>query len=132
LGPQLGLPPDPENLMPSYPSFTGGFIIQRPWTREKEFHNAHNDMSHGYRYSFNLRATPLMRFTIEYPSLSNVDLVTLRDFFVARKGSYEEFDFTDPETTTVHTKCRFAQEAIEVNHVGWNQNGVRVVIQEYA
>ena len=117
--------------MPSYPTLTG-FTIQRPWAREKEYHNSHADMSHGWRYSFNLRATPLMRFIIEYPSLSETDFATLRTFFIDRKGSYEEFDFTDPETLTLHSKCRFAQEEMEINHRGYNENAIRVVIQEYA
>jgi hypothetical protein len=118
--------------VPSYPTLTGGVTIHRPWTREKRYDSVHNDLPHGYRYSFNLRATPLMRFVIEYSALSDADLATLRAFFLARSGSYEPFDFTDSETGITHTKCRFDQEELEVRHIGPNENAVTVEIQEYA
>ena len=118
--------------MPAIPILVGGVSVHRPWQRHREYANVHNDLPHGYRYSYNERATPLMRFEIEYGPISDDDCDTLRAFWDARKGQYETFEFTDPETAITYTKCRFAMDSFSVRRLGPNENAVNVVIQEFA
>lgn len=117
--------------MAAYPTFTSGVVVHRPWRYEREYKNVHNDMPHGFRYSYNLLATPLMRWIIEY-TFSDVDLVTMQAFWDSQFGGWDNITFTDPETGTVYTKCRFDMDSLVIRHVGPNQNAVTVVIQEHA
>lgn len=118
--------------MSAFPTLTGGVTVCLPWTTKREYHNIHNDMPHGWRYSYNERGTPLHQITVEYSNLGDADKETIEDFWAEMEGSYGEFSFTHPDTGTVHSKCRFDQEELEIQHVGPNQHSVRVVIQEYA
>lgn len=117
--------------MAAYPTFTGGYVVQRPWSYRRVFKNVHNDMPHGYRYSYNLRATALMEWEIEYPAFSDTDLATLQSFWESQKGPYLNMDFEHPETAVVYTKVRFAMDSLDIRHVGPNHNSVRVLLREH-
>ena len=116
--------------MPSFPTFSAGESVHLPYQQGHEFVNVMNRMPHGYQYGFNTVATALKRWEIEF-SLSDTDLITLKAFWEARKGAYEEFDFTDPDTLATTTKCRFDQDSLDIRYTGPNENLVRVEIQEY-
>jgi len=116
--------------MATFPTLAGGERTHRPWSYKREFLTTRNDMPTGKRYAYYHRATPLMRWTIGGESISDADVATLRNFFEARGGSYETFEFVDPETGTTHTKCRFDQGGFEERHIGPNENSVRLVIVE--
>jgi phage-related protein len=116
--------------MPAFPTFTAGESVHIPFGQITEYWNVINRQPHGYQYSYNILASGLKRWTIQF-SLSDTDLATLQAFWVARKGRYEEFTFTDPDTATTTAKCRFDQDSLEVRYAGPNENIVSVTIQEY-
>lgn len=117
--------------MPSFPTLAGGETVHQPFTQTADFQNVTNRQPHGWQYSYNLRSTPLRRWTISY-SLSDADLDTLLAFWNARKGAYEEFSFTDPDTTVTYSKCRFAGDGFRVEDAGPNEHLVTIEIHEYA
>lgn len=43
------------------------------------------------------------RFTLKYRSLSSANHLTILNFFIARKGAFESFTWTDPNDSTVYT-----------------------------
>lgn len=116
--------------MPAFPTFTAGESVHLPYRQEEEFANVRNLMPHGWQYSYNLIANGLKRWGIDF-SFSDTDLATLKAFWEARKGSYEEFTFTDPDTGVTTNKCRFDQDALDMRYVGPNETLVTVLIQEY-
>lgn len=116
--------------MPAFPTFTAGESVHVPFTQKTEFWNVVNRQPHGYQYSYNLLPDGLKRWEIEF-SFSDADLATMRTFWDARKGCYEEFTFTDPDTGVTTNKCRFDMESLDVRTVGPNEHLVSVVIQEY-
>ena len=118
--------------MPSFPTLAQGNTVQYPWTRRREYNNCHVSTDHGWRYSRNALATPLMSWSLEYPALSDADVSTLKAFWQARGGAYEAFTFTDPETSTAYTKCRFAGDEFVLRRIGPNHNSLTLAIQEYA
>lgn len=117
--------------MPAFPTFTAGESVHLPFSQGRGFQNVTNRQPHGWQYAYNLLATPLGRWQIQF-SLSDADLVTLQNFWDARKGAYEEFTFTDPDTGITHSRCRFDGEALAVEDVGPNEHLVTVNIVEYA
>lgn len=119
--------------MATFPVLSDGVCrVHLPYTQRKEYLTAGVDAETGWRYAYSWRATPLMRWVIEYSNLGDSDMATLRDFFIARYGRYDEFEFTDPETTTNHTRCHFGMDTLDIRHIGANQHAMTMVIEEYA
>lgn len=116
--------------MAAYPTFAFGGSVHLPFTEVVEAKNAQNRQPHGWQYSYSLRALALRRFEITH-LIDTTDLATLKAFWVARGGSFEEFDFTHPDTAVVYPSCRFAMDALEVEGFEPDLFRVRVVIQEF-
>lgn len=116
--------------MASFPTFGHGESVHLPFTPGVDFWNVVNRMPHGWQYSYNLLASGVKRWEFEL-CLSDAELATIKTFWDARKGSYEEFQFTDPDSGVTTTKCRFDQDSLEIRHAGPNENYVPIVIQEY-
>lgn len=66
-------------------------------------------------------AVALRRYALEYEGLNRAKLDVLVDFFAARKGPTERFDFTSPvPEETVAFPARFAADSSEL---AWEQTG---------
>ena len=116
--------------MPSFPTFSAGESVHLPFGQGVDYWNVTNRMPHGWQYAYNILPSGVKRWEITYV-LSDADLGTLRTFWEARSGSYEEFSFTDPDTGVTHDKCRFDMAELEVKYSQPNENTVTVSIQEY-
>lgn len=118
--------------MASYPVLADGVCrVHLPYIQRKEYLTAGVDAETGWRYAYSWRATPLMRWVIEYSNMGDADMATIRDFFAARFGRYDEFSYTDDETGTTHTRCHFGMDTLEIRHIGANHHAVTVTIEEF-
>lgn len=117
--------------MAAYPTFAFGGSAHIPFRETVEMRNVVNRQPHGWQYAFNLRATPLRRFEITH-LLNATDLATLEAFWAARKGPYESFSFTHPDTAVTYANCRFGMETLDIEGFDPGLFRVRVVIQEHA
>lgn len=125
--------------MATYPTINGGVTTQRPFTRTRVHRTTVNTMSTGKRYTYGWRATgltglptrPLFVWELNYPVITPAEVETLEDFFRARAGRLEAFDFTDPEDGTTYPNCRFGMDAMEIRYEGPNYCSTRVVIEEF-
>lgn len=86
-------------------------------------------MPHGYRYSYADRTSGMRPMRLEYHSITDADLTTLRDFMAARKGQLESFDLVHPETG-VTIVSRFATDEFEVRHISPNVHAVTIELIE--
>ena len=118
--------------MATFPVLSDGVCtVHLPFTQRREYLTAAVSASTGWRYDYSWRATPLMRWQSDY-QVGDADMATLRDFFIARNGRYDEFTFTDPETSTTYTKVHFGMDTLEIKHVGPNQHQMTLIMEEYA
>jgi hypothetical protein len=117
--------------MADYPTFDGGMVVQLPSSRVTRFETIRTDGDGGTRLTEYLYSTPVHVWNLEYPALTDSEAGTLKTFFLARGGRYEEFTFTDPWTTDVHTKCRFGMDELAIRQIAKNYNTCSVVIEEY-
>ena len=118
--------------MATFPTLTAGERTHRPWFYRRDFLTSKVNIPTGKRYAFHHRATPLMRWVVGGDSLSDADLATLRTFFLARAGNYEAFSFTDPETASVYSTCRFEEAEFKEKHIAPNENSIHLTIVEIA
>ena len=118
--------------MASFPTLAAGETTHRPWSYRRDFLTSKVEIPTGKRYAYYHRADPLMRWVVGGDSLSDADLATLRTFFLARGGNYEAFEFTDPETETLYSTCRFEGAEFKEKAIGPNENSVHLTIVEIA
>ena len=52
------------------------------------------------------------RFTCDFTNRSNTDWTTFKNFYIARKGAYDSFTFTNPNDSTAYT-VRFASDSVD-------------------
>lgn len=117
--------------MPAYPTFSGGIVTQRPYTTVHKFRTQVSDLDHGPRYSRFQQSSPSRVFECTYQAITDAELTTLVNFFTARHGQVEEFEFTDPNTTTLHAHCRFESDELQITDVGKNQHAATVRIIDF-
>lgn len=116
--------------MPTFPLFADGSKTQFPLTESLRFQTLAAIVPSGERISYAERATGLRSWTIGGPSISDADLATLKAFFLARRGSWEAFDFVDPRTGATFTNCRFDQDTFDATALGPDENRVEIRIKQ--
>jgi hypothetical protein len=141
---------------PAYPfigdpatiSITHGVITQRPWTGTETYFTNKIDLESGTRYSYAWLPTPLRRWELNYPTITEADAVTIENFFQAMHGRMYHFYFHDPELFLLARKspfswaapdpnyqpisnCRFDMDQIEIQYVQPGQWTTKVFVAEY-
>lgn len=119
-------------LTATFPAIRTGVVTQLPFTTSRRYKTLRNDLPSGQRYSYALRSTPRHAWTLEFPALTPSEMGTLFNFFAAMYGPLSQFQFTDPQTGTVYTKCTFAMDALDVRYVSAGVCATRVEIEEFA
>src|SRR5678815_3603321 len=119
-----------------FPSFDVGLVAQRPYTQIRRFYTLKNDNPSGERYAYSLFGGGLAGFptgallgwTLEFPELSDANLLTLETFFRGKSGRYGSFNFTDPDNATRAANCRFGNDVLEIKHHDFQVSSTAVSI----
>lgn len=106
-----------------FPSIRAGVFTQTPYSRTIRFSTIRSD-SPGYSYRFAQQANPRFLFHLSYSAITPSEADTLRNFFLAMRGPYSAFTFTD-EDGAEHT-CHFEQNAIEIRYQGPNSRATEL------
>lgn len=112
--------------MSVYPKLAGDAILtQYPYTETDEWVVAESSVPAGFSYTRTQHTTVLRRWVLRYPAIQRADVVILEAFWNDRRGSYNEFSFTDDQAVT-WTHTRFDQDTFSVQYVGPNQYSVEI------
>ena len=117
--------------MAAFPTLDNAIVTQIPYTTVTRFTTTRNDQECGQRYAYSEKAAALRRWVLTYAAITDAELATLQAFWLARKGSWDSFDYTDPNTTNLLT-AHFAQDEFSWQVIGKNQNALSLVIEEVA
>jgi hypothetical protein len=117
--------------MPTYPAINGGVLVQFPATGKVRFSTRVNDMDNGLRYTGYNWASPLRRWPLEYPAITDSERDSILSFYADRDGSLKSFTFVDPWTGDSYANCRFGNQELQWTYVGPNQNRMTVLIEEF-
>jgi hypothetical protein len=123
----------------TFPTFANGLVQQFTIGRGKRGLNYISRMRCGRSFALPLFNAALPGFPArmlkqwEWPmSLSDVDLATLEQHFVACWGSFQAFSFTDPYDGTVYPNVRYSSDALQITHRGPDESTTTVRLVEYA
>jgi hypothetical protein len=122
----------------SYPLLSTGAVSQIPYLQTKRYYTSVNDQESGVRYAFaqigagltGFPAAALTEWELNYPAVTDNDLATLETFFTGCNGRWATFTFQDPDDGTIHPKCRFGSDTLQITHIALNQNGVSLRVTE--
>lgn len=90
--------------MSTFPSTVGH---QLPFAAKLRATTGKVQMPAGHEYAYYHDANALHSWDLEWPVLTAAEVATLRTFFDSMGGGWDAFTFTDPDTSTAYTKCRF-------------------------
>lgn len=126
----------PPSTLPVLPS---GSATQRPWTKRRTYDTNMIDTPAGGRYALafrgggltNFPTGPALAWSLEWRRTTATAADNMAMFFVSKHGRYGSFDFTDPDTTTTHTGCRFGADELTVQYVGYNACSLTAVVEKH-
>lgn len=112
--------------MPSYP-----IVPDRVLERQKRFSTliVSDPNRKEARRARNEIGNPKRSWTLFHDHISYADMMTLRAFFIARRGRWDSFMFTDPADGQTHN-VRFDADVLSIEHPLYNRFSVQVPIVE--
>lgn len=121
-----------------FPALGNGVTTQYPFSKMERFAVLRNDNPIGPRYAWTwygggltgFPSSALHGWSLGFPVIPDSDLTILENFFRAQWGRWGQFTFIDPDTNISYSKCRFDNDAFEVQHNAPNQNAVTLQILE--
>jgi hypothetical protein len=119
--------PDAGSLGSDFPTLTGGATAQFPFTHSRTF-DTDAVVTEGGRYSSYNRATPQKSWAIGGPSLTDADALAIWNYFLLARGKYAQFAYTDVDSATRYTNCRFAVDSLEWRYIAPRVNSIQASV----
>jgi hypothetical protein len=116
----------------TYPAINGGVRVQLPFGSSVEFRTERNDMPDGKRISRYVWASPIRKWRLEYPVITDDEVEAIVDHYLANGGPVHPYTFTDPNTATAYANCRFSEAPIQIVRVCPNVNRLTTGIEQFA
>ena len=113
--------------MSTFPQIVTGVTTQLPYVSARRCNVCKVTQDSGQQYAYYWDANTLGRWELNFSVLSSAELSTLRTFWEAR-GAWDSFSFTDPDTGTTYTTCRFDGDTFEVGYTDVNTYSLKLVI----
>lgn len=124
----------------AFPTLSAGVSCMLPFGQGDVYQTDVNDSPSGMRYTFpwfgaSLSGFPtreLRRWPLSFPTLIDADLALIEQFFIGVNGRWLTFSFTDPDSGTTYTHCRFGQDELVVSHKRYGLSSIdSLVIEEF-
>ena len=122
---------DTGSLPADFPALASGARMQRPYIHERNFDTI-AVRTEGGRFTRYRRSTSLRVWSAGGPVLTDADALAIWDMFRLARGRWATFHFTDPESLTEYTSCRFAEDEIEWRYLDPRVNEVEVQVAQFA
>ncbi len=125
-------------VSPVFPLLASGAPAMYPFTQTSRYLTVVNDQPTGMRYSepffgaglSGFPAGPLKEWRLSFPVLTDADLLTHENFFLAMGGMLNTFQFTDPIDSSVHPKVRYGSDQFAVTYTAPNQSQLTLSLVE--
>jgi phage-related protein len=122
-----GMPASPPA---SFPSIKPGVVTQLPFGTRHFYETVSVEMPSGQKYSASTITNPMRTWSLAFPVLTRAEANALLGFFAATWGRLKTFEWTDPQTTEVFPRVRFAQDEIAIEHRTPNTVSTSLLVEE--
>lgn len=120
---------DTGSFPSDFPTLGTGARVQRPYTRGKTF-DTDAVRTEGGRFAYARRTASLQTWTAGGTILTDAEAAAIYSMFKLACGQWRSFGFTDPDSSTHFTNCRFGSDQMDWTISGPNQNSIQVTIQQ--
>jgi len=122
----------------SFPTLPIGIVTQLPWGSGIKYSTSYNDNPTGQRYPLawlgggfsGLPSVGLRSWQLNFPVISEAELAILENYFVGQSGMWGSFSFTDPNTATVYSHCRFGSDTMSIVYQSPGIVSTQLVIEQ--
>ncbi len=114
--------------MAQFPKLKTGAIAQYPTAKEYRFSTVTQSFVDGTEQRYRDFRGSRQRWVVKLSQLDVSEIAELLEFFRTQQGRLGEFDFEDPWTQTVVSKCHFEQDALLVRADGEFDSSMQLVI----
>lgn len=114
--------------MAQFPKLKTGAIAQYPTAKEYRFSTVTQSFVDGTEQRYRDFRGSRQRWVVKLSQLDVSEIAELLEFFRTQQGRLGEFDFEDPWTQTVVSKCHFEQDALPVRADGEFDNNTALVV----
>ena len=120
---------DSGTLPTDFPLLSTGAPSQRPYTKSSDFDTV-SVRTEGGRFAYPRRSSALHTWTVGGAAITTTEAQAIWDMFRLAGGMLQAFAYTDADSTTRYTKCRFGADSIEWRMLGPNQNSIVTTVKE--
>lgn len=121
----------------TFPTLANGATTEFPYLASRRFAVIVNDNPVGVRYAWNLfdgtasfPSGALHGWEVSLVNGSNADLATWETFARNQYGRFGTFSFTDLDSAVTYSKCRLADDTVEIVHRDYQVNSLTLCILE--
>lgn len=99
----------------TFPTLSTGAFTQLPLAVSQTFQTIRIDQEAGQSYRYPQAANSRLGWSLSFGQITPTEAETLRAFFIAMRGPYTSFTFTDHSGAT--QTCRFDQDRIDIRYL---------------
>ena len=108
-----------------------GFDRGFPYKEITEFNILETEMESGVVQKRKKWSRSKKKFQIKFNVNTKTEILAIRDYFVARDGSYDTFTFTEPLSSTAYT-VRFVEDSFELTRDNYGSYSASIeLIEEF-
>lgn len=122
---------DTGALPADFPALSSGALMQWPYMHDRAFDTV-AVRTEGWRFAWYRRGTSLRVWSAGGAVLTDADALAIWDMFRRARGRWATFHFTDPDSLTEYTSCRFAEDKLEWRYIEPRVNAVEAQIAQFA
>jgi len=124
-------PVDSGTLPTDFPNLSTGAVTQLPYTKSSGFDTV-SVRTDGGRFAYPKRNTALHSWTAGGTVLTKAEAQAVWDCFRLAGGMLKSIAFTDPDSITRYSNCRFLSDSITWTIIAPGQHSITCAIQELA
>lgn len=116
--------------MSAFPKLCSGAVTQYPATRSLAYSTRVLRFVDGSEQRFPETRGVLHSWVIRLNSISESELRAVEEFFEARQGALDDFEFTDPWDDVVYPSCRMENQSLIAEHLSVGKRRTVLVVKE--
>ena len=114
--------------MTIFPKLKTDAVAQYPLARRAAFQNQTLTFVDGTQQRYRDGASVWMRWEVRLAEIDEGEMAAIEEFFLANRGAFGSFSFTDPADGKVYEDCSLEADGLVVQTVGEMRGSTRLAV----
>lgn len=116
--------------MAEFPKLRTGAVAQYPTSRSLIFSTRVIEFVDGAEQRYREWDARLRRWEIRLGLLDEAEMSAIEEFFIARRGRADSFEFNDPNENVTYPDCSFETDSLSLEFEGEGRGKTTLIIKE--